>query len=219
MLFANRLDAGRRLAAVLQAYRGREDALVVGIPRGGVIVAGVVAQELGLPLDVFVSRKLGVPGQEELGFGAISSGGVLVLNEDVLAQIPLSPETIARVVERERAELERRERVYRAGRAMLPVAGKTVLLVDDGIATGGSLRAATRALKQAGASRVVATAPVGPASTRQRLPEADDVVLAYAPEDFFAIGQFYQAFPQVSDEEVAAVLAQARQLRASHGGS
>src|SRR5579875_1412909 len=203
MWFADRVDAGRRLVPLLEAYRGRDDVVVLGIPRGGVVVANEIARELGLPLDVFVSRKLGVPGQEELGFGAISSGGVLVLNEDVLAQIPLSAATIERVVAREQQELERRERLYRGGRAMIPVQGKTVLLVDDGIATGRSLR-------QAGVAAVVAVAPVGPASARERIPEADDVVLAEAPEDFFAIGQFYRDFPQVSDEQVAAILEEAR---------
>jgi putative phosphoribosyl transferase len=210
MLFADRVDAGRRLVPLLEAYRGRQDVIVLGIPRGGVVVANEIARALGLPLDVFVSRKLGVPGQEELGFGAISSGGVLVLNEDVLAQVPLSAATIERVVAREQQELERRERLYRGGQPMIPVQGKTVLLVDDGIATGGSLRAAVRALRQAGAAAVVAVAPVGPASARERIPEADDVVLAEAPEDFFAIGQFYGDFPQVSDEQVAAILAEAR---------
>jgi predicted phosphoribosyltransferase len=168
-LFRDRRDAGWVLAGLLDHYRGRSDVVVLGLPRGGVPVAYEIAQALGAPLDVFVVRKLGVPGREELAMGAIASGGVVVINDDVVRGLDIAPEVIQRVAEREGRELLRREQAYREGRPMPDLAGKTVVLVDDGLATGASMRAAIEALRQHRPGRIVATVPVAPQSTCQEL--------------------------------------------------
>ena len=207
MIFLNRTDAGRKLAGHLAAYANRADVIVLGLPRGGVPVAFEVARALHAPLDVFLSRKLGVPGQEELAFGALASGGVCVLDQDLIREVGISPEEVARVTEKAKKELERRERVYRAGRPRLQVEGLTALLVDDGIATGSSIRAGAKALRQMKPARIVIAVPVAPASTCKRLrDEVDELVCLHMPEMFFAIGQFYEDFSQLADGEVIELL-------------
>lgn len=206
-IFRDRTDAGRRLAQRLQKYAGRLRLLVLGIPRGGVPVAFEVASALKAPLDIFVSRKLGVPGQEELAFGAVASGGACLLDDEIVTAAGISASDIDRVIQRERHELERRERVFRAGRPPRRVEGMTVVLVDDGIATGASVGVAVAALRQQGPAKIVVAAPVVPASTLQRLQrEVDDVVCLYSPKKFYAIGEFYDDFGQVTDEQVIGLL-------------
>jgi len=211
-VFENRVDAGRRLASRLEAYKNRKDVIVLGIPRGGVPVGFEVASALGAPLDVFISRKLGVPGQEELAFGAIASGGVRVLNPEITQMAGLSDAEIERITTTVRKELERREKVYRGDRKPLSLEGQTVILVDDGIATGSSMRAAIRALRQMKPGRLVAAVPVAPPSTCKRLkPEVDELICVSTPENFYAIGEFYDDFSQVTDEEVTTLLLRAAQ--------
>src|SRR5881628_3352353 len=211
--FPNRTEAGRLLAGRLVKYAGRDDVIVLGLPRGGVPVAFEVAQRLGAPLDVFIVRKLGVPGFEELAAGAIASGGVRVLNEDVMRAIPHADEMIEAVTVRETTELERREQIYREGRPSPELRDRTVILVDDGLATGATMRAAIKALRQRGAAKIVVAVPVGPPDTcREFEDEADEVICASAPEFFQAVGQYYEDFSQTSDEEVRELLARATKI-------
>lgn len=208
--FANRAEAGRRLADKLDKYAGRDDVIVLGLPRGGVPVAYEVARRLDAPLDIFIVRKLGVPGFEELALGAIASGGVRVLNQDVVGALPNANELIEAVTEKEMAELERREQSYRAARAAPDLRGRTVILVDDGLATGATMRAAVAALRQRGVARIVVAVPVGAADTCRELEgEVDEAVCAIAPEWFQAVGQYYEDFSQTSDEEVRELVARA----------
>lgn len=208
--FLDRADAGRRLAAMLGAYACRPDVLVLALPRGGVPVADEVARALDAPLDVFIVRKLGVPGREELAMGAIASGGVRVLNPDVIESLKIAPETVDRVTEREALELARRERAYRGDRPPLTVAGRTVILVDDGIATGSSMRAAIAALRQQHPARLVVAVPVAAPSTCVDLgQEVDDIVCAVTPEPFYAVGLWYQNFAETSDDEIHDLLGRA----------
>jgi putative phosphoribosyl transferase len=208
--FPNRTEAGRQLAEKLIKYVGRADVIVLGLPRGGVPVAFEVAQRLGVPLDVFLVRKLGVPGFEELAVGAIASGGVRVLNEDVMRAIPNVDEVIESVTARETAELERREQTYRDGRPAPELRDRVVILVDDGLATGATMRAAVKALRQRGVAKIVVAVPVGPPDTcREFEDEADETICASAPEFFQAVGQYYEDFSQTSDEEVRELLARA----------
>ena len=210
--FPNRAEAGRVLGLKLAKYAGREDIIVLGLPRGGVPVAFEVARALRVPLDVFIVRKLGVPGFEELAVGAIASGGVRVLNEEVANALPNRDQIIEAVTERETAELERREREYRDGRPAPELAGKTVILIDDGLATGATMRAAVRALRQRAVARIVVAVPVGPPETCKEFEdEADEVFCASAPEFFQAVGQYYEDFSQTSDDEVRELLARAAQ--------
>jgi len=207
MIFRNRQEAGQRLAAHLGKYANRQDAIVLGVPRGGVPIAFEVARALNLPLNVFVLRKLGVPGHEEFAFGAIGSGGVRVLDREVVEALGLSILMIEAVTQVERAELARREQIYRGGRRPLDVRGQTVILVDDGIATGASVTAGVRALRQMQPAAIVIAAPVVPLAAVNRLRrEVDDVVCAEIPETFFGVGQFYDDFSQVSDAEVNELL-------------
>lgn len=209
-LFADRRDAGRQLAAALADQAARPDAIVLGLPRGGVPVAFEVAQALRLPLDIFLVRKLGVPGHEEYAMGAIASGGVRVLHDDVVRALRLPVAAIAEVAAREQRELERREAAYREGRPAPVLAGRTVLLVDDGLATGASMEAALEAVRQQAPAHVVVAVPVGPADTCRRLRAlADDLVCVATPEPFDAVGYWYRAFPQTSDDEVRELLAAA----------
>ncbi len=209
-IFRNRREAGRELARRLQKYAGRPDLLVLGVPRGGLPVAIEVASALKAPLDIFVCRKLGAPGQEELAFGAVASGGTRILDEEIVNAVGISEAEIERITARETQELERREQVFRAGRPPLDVQGKTVVLVDDGIATGASIRVAIAALRQTRTAEIVVAAPVVPLSTRERLRgEADDVICVHTPKSFYAIGEFYDDFSQVTDEEVIELLRQA----------
>lgn len=215
MRFLNRVDAGRQLAERLKAYAKERNVIVLGIPRGGVPVAYEVASELAAPLDVFVVRKLGVPWQPELAFGAIASGEVRILDDEVVESAGISHLEIERVAAREEIELQRREKMYRGGRPALALEGKTVILVDDGIATGASTRAAITALRQLGPRRIVLAAPVAPGPTYRRLRgEVDDFVCVHTPETFYAIGEFYDDFSQVSDEEVMELLRPVNKRRA-----
>src|SRR5213083_3453673 len=208
--FLNRTEAGRLLAEKLEKYANRNDVVVLGLPRGGVPVAYEVAKRLHAPLDVFIVRKLGVPGFEELAAGAIASGGVRVLNEDVIRAIPYADEAIEAVTVKETAELERREHIYREGRPPPELRDRIVILVDDGLATGATMRAAVKALRQRGAAKIVVAVPVGPPDTcREFEDEADEVICASAPEFFQAVGQYYEDFSQTSDEEVSELLARA----------
>jgi len=210
--FPNRAEAGRRLAEKLEQYAGRDDVIVLGLPRGGVPVAYEVAQRLGVPLDVFIVRKLGVPGFEELALGAIASGGVRVLNDDVVRALPNANELVESVTARETAELQRREQAYRDGRPPPGLRGRVVILVDDGLATGATMRAAVAALRQLGAAKIVVAVPVGAADTCRELEEeVDETVCVMAPEWFQAVGQFYEDFSQTSDDEVRELLARAAQ--------
>jgi putative phosphoribosyl transferase len=206
MPFINRMDAGRQLAQLLLSLRG-EDVVVLGLPRGGVPVAFEVAHAVGAPLDVITVRKLGVPFQPELAMGAIGEGGVRVINEPVMRMASVSEKELAAVEERERAELERRARRFRGDRPRIPLSGRTVVIVDDGIATGSTARAACRVARAQGASHVVLAIPVAPPHSVAELRDvADEVVCVETTEWFFAIGQFYADFSQVSDDEVVALL-------------
>ena len=205
--FSNRAEAGALLAAQLSAFAGREDVIVLALPRGGVPVAHEVATALGVALDVFVVRKLGVPGHEELAMGAIASGGVRLVNRDVVDALGIPAGVIDQVADREGLELNRRERSYRGGRPMTPVANKTVLLIDDGLATGSTMRAAIASVRLQHPSSVVVGVPVGAASTCQELgKDADQVVCLRTPEPFVAVGLWYRDFTETSDAEVRALL-------------
>jgi putative phosphoribosyl transferase len=211
-VFRDRVDAGGKLAKQLSTYANRSDVIVLGIPRGGVPVAFEVANALNAPLDVFLSRKLGVPGQEELAFGAVATGGIRVLDHELIDAVGIPEHEIERITEHVKMELERREDVYRSGRPPLDVEGQTVILVDDGIATGSSMRAAINALRQMKPARIVIAVPVAPVSTCERLREdVDELVCIDTPEPFFAIGQFYEDFSQLTDEEVTLLLHRASQ--------
>jgi len=210
--FSNRTEAGRLLAEKLVKYAGRADVIVLGLPRGGVPVAYEVAKRLGVPLDVFIVRKLGVPGFEELAVGAIASGGVRVLNRDVMHALPNAEATIESITARETAELERREQSYSAGRPSPELRDRIVILVDDGLATGATMRAAVKALRHRGAAKIVVAVPVGPPDTcREFEGEADETICASVPEFFQAVGQYYEDFSQTSDDEVRELLARAAQ--------
>jgi putative phosphoribosyl transferase len=215
-VFRDRVEAGDVLAARLGHYARRAgtpradaaDVLVLALPRGGVPVAARVARALGAPLDVFVVRKLGVPGHEELAMGAIAGGGILVRNEEVVGKLHLDDATIRRVAEAEEQELARREHRYREGRPRPDLSGRVVILVDDGLATGSTMRAAVAAARAAGPpARVVVAVPTAPAATCEQLRrEADEVVCATTPRPFRAVGYSYRSFPQTTDEEVRELL-------------
>jgi predicted phosphoribosyltransferase len=208
--FQDRTEAGRALGRALRPYRSRENLIVLGLPRGGVPVAYEVARELGAPLDVCVVRKLGVPGHRELAMGAIASGDVCVFNPEVVHAAGVSREEIQEVIEEEKQELMRREEAYRGDRPALDVAGAVVILVDDGLATGATMRAAVRAMRELRAKQVVVGIPVAPASSCRTLThEADDVVCLLRPEYFESVGQWYDDFEQLTDEDVRHALAQA----------
>jgi predicted phosphoribosyltransferase len=210
-IFKNRIDAGRRLASELSSYAGRADVLVLALPRGGVPVGYEVARALDVPLDVFIVRKLGVPGHEEFAMGAIASGGALLIDEAVVRQLGISEAEIEAAVKAEQRELERRERRYRGNRPPPDVAGRTVIVVDDGLATGASMRVAVAALRQEHPARIVVAVPIAPPETCDALrQEADDVVCAVTPEPFYAVGLWYEDFTQVTDEEVHDFLERAR---------
>ncbi|CAN5903791.1 phosphoribosyltransferase [soil metagenome] len=209
-LFEDRAAAGLELGQRLQAEGYGADALVLALPRGGVPVAFEVAKALGAPLDVFTVRKLGTPGQEELAMGAIASGGVRVMNDDLVAELGVSKENVERVIKRESAELARRERLYRGARPPLEFEGRTVILIDDGIATGASMRAAVAALKQRHLGKLVVAVPVAAAETCATLArKVDEIICLKTPEPFYGVGRWYKHFSQTSDEEVQALLKEA----------
>lgn len=210
MLFQDRADAGRQLAARLTHYADRPDVIVLALPRGGVPVGYEIARALHAALDLFLVRKLGVPGHEELAMGAIASGGVRVLNDEVVGALDIPPEVIDIVAGDERVELERREQAYRGDRPPPDVRGKVVILVDDGLATGSTMRAAVAALRRMGPEEVVVAVPVGaPATCDEFRTIADDVVCARTPEPFHAVGLWYEDFAQTTDDEVHALLERA----------
>jgi putative phosphoribosyl transferase len=213
--FTNRATAGRQLAELLEEYKGLPDVLVLGLPRGGVPVAFEVAQALHVPLDVMVVRKLGAPGQPELAIGAVASGGVRVINEDLLAWFR-DPKAIERAESAERVELERRERAYRGARAPLTAKDRVVILVDDGAATGASMLAAVRAARKMSAKKVVVALPVASADAHRMLSEeADEVICANTPPSFYAVGQWYVDFAQTTDADVTDLLARAHEMMAA----
>jgi predicted phosphoribosyltransferase len=206
-VFRDRQDAGIQLAARLLRYAGDPKVLVLGLPRGGVPVAYQVARRLDAPLDVFVVRKLGVPGHRELAMGAIATGGVRVLNPEVVTALRINEPVIAAVATQEQIELERQERVYRGNVPFPGLAGRIVIVVDDGLATGSTMRAAVRALRQMQPARIVVAAPVAAAETCRSLStEADEVVCVSTPELFHAVSMWYQEFSQTTDEEVRSLL-------------
>jgi putative phosphoribosyl transferase len=209
-MFLDRVDAGEKLAQQLMQYVGRDDVIVLGIPRGGVPVAFEVAQALHAPLDILLVRKLGTPGQKELAMGAIASGGVRILNEEVVHNLGITEAEIASAVAEQEAELQRREELFRGVRPPISIQDKIVILVDDGIATGSSMLAAIDALRSLHPKKIVVATPVAPSNAKTRIKEvADEFVCVLIPEWFFAIGEFYRSFPQAEDEEVRDLLSRA----------
>jgi predicted phosphoribosyltransferase len=212
--FANRREAGAALATRLQKFKNRDDVVVLALPRGGVPVAYEVAQAIGAPLDVFLVRKLGLPAHRELAMGAIASGGVRVLNDDMVRQLGIPPAVIDYVAQQEAQELERRERAYRGDRPPPEVRGRTVILVDDGLATGASMRAAVLALRRLEPARIVVAVPAAaPEACEEMRRLADEVICAIAPEFFRAVGYWYEDFSQTSDDEVRRLLSYAHKNR------
>jgi predicted phosphoribosyltransferase len=214
MLFRDRFDAGRVLASKLRSFANRAGVVVLALPRGGVPVGFEVAKALNAPLDVFVVRKLGVPGYEELAMGAIATGGIRVLDEDVVEALGIPDEVIDRVAAKEERELERRERDYREGRPPVDVQGRIVILVDDGLATGSSMRVAVLALKRKRPAQIVVAVPVAPMTCVEFQSEVDQIICAVTPEPFRSVGQWYEDFSQTSDEEVRDLLRRAVSLPA-----
>jgi putative phosphoribosyl transferase len=215
--FRDRVEAGRRLAQRLSKYAGREDVIVLGLPRGGVPVAAEVAKALAAPLDVFLVRKVGLPGYEELAMGAVASGGVLVLDEGLVRRLGIGREQLEQSIRAELQELERREQAYRGGRGPLNLEGKTVILVDDGLATGASMRAAAEAVRRLDPARVVVAVPVAAEETCDQLRDfVDEVLCDLTPRPFNAVGLWYEDFSQTSDDEVRELLARAAK---PHGAS
>ena len=207
-LFRNRTDAGRQLGARLAAYAGRPDVIVLGLPRGGVPVAAEVGKVLGVAFDVFMVRKLGVPGHEELAMGAIAEGGISILNQELIGSLSIPDSLVEQVTAREQLELARRARTFRGERQPALVAGRTVILIDDGLATGASMEAAILALRAQGPARIVVAVPVGARETCDRLSHiADEVISVQMPESFYAVGAWYDDFSQMTDDEVVTHLA------------
>jgi len=211
MIYSNRSEAGKFLAALLTSYADRDDVLVLALPRGGVPVAFEVAKELRAPLDIFLVRKLGLPGHEELAIGAIATGGVRVLNDDVVDYLGISDDVIDSIAAKELRELERRERAYRGDRREPNVRGKTVVLVDDGLATGSTMRAAASALRQQAPARIVVAVPVSaPQTCDEYRMGVDEIICAATPERFYGVGRWYRDFSQTSDDEVRELLKRSR---------
>jgi predicted phosphoribosyltransferase len=211
-MFKDRCQAGQVLADHLKEFEKRDDVIVLALPRGGVPVAFEAAAGIGAPLDVFVVRKLGVPGQEELAFGAIATGGVTIYNDEILRSIRMPPELLELTVRREEAELKRREELYRRGRPPLDVAGKTVIVVDDGLATGASMAAAVEALRRSNAKEIIVGVPVASKEACRELRSLENVrcICLETPEPFFGVGVWYQDFSQTTDDEVRSLLSAAR---------
>lgn len=217
--FEDRVQAGRMLAAALRSYCGRADVLVLALPRGGVPVACEIAEALGAEVDLMIVRKLGTPGQEELAMGAIASGGIRVLNADIIASLGISEGAVEQAAARESREIERREHAYRGSRPRPVIAGKCVILVDDGVATGATMRAGIAGLRQQKPAKVVVAVPVAPPDTVEQLKvEADEVVCLATPAPFWAIGQWYVEFAQLSDAEVRERLGRSWEARPATAG-
>jgi putative phosphoribosyl transferase len=215
MRLRDRYEAGKHLAEQLKTYANRKDAIVLALPRGGVPVAFEISRQLHLPLDVFLVRKIGLPGHEELAIGAIASGGVRVLNDDVLTQLPIDETVIDALAAREEKELQRRYRAYRDDKPPTPVRDRQVILVDDGLATGATMRAAIKALKKQKPKRIIVAVPVAPATVYEDLHEADEIVCLMTPEPFYGVGMWYADFSQTSDEEVQTLLRKAESFTAA----
>jgi putative phosphoribosyl transferase len=211
MLIRDRVEAGQILAAKLKHYANRPDVIILALPRGGVPVAYEVAKTFDLPLDIFLVRKLGVPGQEELAMGAIASGGVRVLNPDIIEALQIPKSIIDSVAAKEQIELERREKFYRQDAPAIDVTNKTVILIDDGLATGATMRAAAKALKQQKVNGIIIAVPVAAESTCRELSHlVDEMICALTPEPFYGVGYWYDDFSQTSDNEVIELLRKAR---------
>jgi predicted phosphoribosyltransferase len=211
MIYRDRVDAGKQLAKRLTDFAGRDDVLVLALPRGGVPVAYEVAKALHVPMDIFLVRKLGVPGHEELAMGAISTGGVRVLNDDIVSYLRIPRDVIDAVAAGELKELERREREYRGDRPEPDVRGKTVILIDDGLATGSTMRAAAAALRQQNPTRIIVAVPVSaPQTCDEYRMGVDEIICARTPEPFFGVGMWYEDFSQTTDDEVRDLLGKAR---------
>jgi putative phosphoribosyl transferase len=212
MVFTDRTEAGKYLASQLENYADRDDVVVLALPRGGVPVAYEVARALRVPLDIFLVRKLGVPGHEELAMGAIATGDIRVLNKDVVDYLQIPAEVIDAVADVELEELKRRERAYRGDRTEPNVQGKTIILVDDGLATGSTMRAAASALKQQKPAKIVVAVPVSaPQTCNEYRMGVDQIICAATPEPFYGVGQWYLDFSQITDDEVRELLERARQ--------
>jgi predicted phosphoribosyltransferase len=217
--FRDRAHAGRFLAERLRQYANRQDVLVLALPRGGVPVAYEVAKALHVPMDIFLVRKLGVPGHEELAMGAVASGGVRVLNKDVVRSLGIPDAAIDRVAEKELTELSRREQAYRGNRPEPEIRGRTVILVDDGLATGSTMRAAAQALAMKKPAKIVVAVPIASSDTCEALSrEVDEVVCAVTPEPFYAVGLWYDDFDQTTDDDVRALLAESRRGQGDRDG-
>lgn len=216
--FKNRHEAGQKLSEQLQHYADRTNVLVLALPRGGVPVGFEVAKALDAPLDVFVVRKLGVPGREEMAMGAIGSGGTRVLNQDVVRYLGISSQTIEQVASREQAELQRRERVYRDGRPAPKIEDQTVILVDDGLATGASMHAAVEALREANPKHIIVAVPTAPPRTCREFHDVvDEVICIRTPEPFLGVGAWYDEFPQTTDKQVQQLLRDSKQQKGDNG--
>lgn len=212
--FQNREEAGRILAAKLMVYANRPETIVLALPRGGVPIGYEISRALNLPLDVMIVRKLGVPGHEELAMGAIASGGVRVLNRSVIESLRIPPDSLEAVEKREALELMRREATYRGNRHPVSLRGKTVILVDDGVATGSTMRVAISALREQRAGRIILATPVAPPTVRWEMEAlVEDFVALVMPEDFFGVGQWYEDFTQVSDDTVYELLRKGAKLQ------
>ena len=207
VIFKDRQDAGRKLAEQLTEYAGLPEALILALPRGGVPVAHAVAHKLGIPFDVFIVRKLSVPGQEELAMGAIASGAAVVLNPDVVMAVDIPDSEIERIAEIEAGEIEVQEEIYRRGRKFPNIKGKTIIVVDDGLATGATMRSALAAIRKLGAEKIICAVPTAPPETCAAMEEyADDAICYQTPVPFRAVGMWYDDFDQVSDKEVVELL-------------
>lgn len=218
MMFRDRQDAGQRLARKLKSYGGKADAILLALPRGGVVVAAEIARELELPLDIVVPRKIGAPHNPEFAIGAITEDGESVFDAEAIRALGVLQEYIAQTVQEEQHEAERRIKVYRGDWPPLNVNGKTVILIDDGVATGATMRAAIRSVRKRGAAKVIVAVPVLPSDTRDILErEADEVIYLDAPILFGAVGAFYENFPQTTDEEVVSILRKVGSKTASYG--
>lgn len=207
----NRTHAGQVLAERLVAYKNQKTVVVLALPRGGVPIGFEIAKKLHLPLDVYLVRKLGVPGHEELAMGAIASGNIIIFNEEVIQSLSLSQEQIKAVIEFERQELDRRNRCYRGNKPFISVENKTIILVDDGLATGATMRAAVLSLKKLHPAKIVIAVPVGASDSCHKLEsEVDEIICVFTPTPFYGVGMWYEEFPQTSDEEVIQLLQQAQ---------